>query len=131
MLQDNNMIVVFSICSVQRDSNHCIDHARQFADKWNFPNCIGALDGKHITIQAPAKSGSYYYNYKGFHSIGLMAMVDAKYKFTFLDVGCNGRISDGGVFANCTLSEALRSGSLDLTLPNPFLGARQTYHMLL
>ena len=51
-----------------------------------------------------------------------MAMVDAKYKFTFLDVGCNGRISDGGVFANCTLSEALRSGSLDLPPPQPLPG---------
>ena len=51
-----------------------------------------------------------------------MAMVDAKYKFTFLDVGCNGRISDGGVFANCTLSEALRSGSLDLPPPQTLPG---------
>ena len=51
-----------------------------------------------------------------------MAMVDAKYMFTFLDVGCNGRISDGGVFANCTLSEALRSGSLDLPPPQPLPG---------
>ena len=37
-------------------------------------------------------------------------------------MGCNGRISDGGVFANCSLSEALRSGSLDLPPPQPLPG---------
>jgi hypothetical protein len=27
-----------------------------------------------------------------------MSLVDAEYKFVFSNVGCNGRISDGGVF---------------------------------
>jgi len=36
-----------------------------------------------------------------------MAVVDADYKFIYVDVGCNGRISDGGVFRNSTFSEAL------------------------
>ena len=25
--------------------------AKQFEEKWNFPNCLGAIDGKHITLQ--------------------------------------------------------------------------------
>jgi hypothetical protein len=37
--------------------------ADEFWVKWQFPNCIGALDGKHITIQDPKSSGSLYWNY--------------------------------------------------------------------
>lgn len=32
--------------------------ALEFWKRWQFPNCIGAMDGKHITIQAPKSSGS-------------------------------------------------------------------------
>ncbi|XP_057296241.1 uncharacterized protein LOC130625195 [Hydractinia symbiolongicarpus] len=36
----------------------------ELKSKWNFGNCLGAIDGKHVVMQAPARSGLYYYNYK-------------------------------------------------------------------
>ncbi|XP_039307969.1 protein ANTAGONIST OF LIKE HETEROCHROMATIN PROTEIN 1-like [Solenopsis invicta] len=38
--------------------------AHEFEQLWNFPNCIRAVDGKHVMIQAPPKSAFIYYNYK-------------------------------------------------------------------
>ena len=32
-----------------------------FLKKWNFPNCVAAIDGKHISIRKPASSDGLYY----------------------------------------------------------------------
>ena len=65
-------------------------------------------------MQAPEHLGSFYFNYKKTHSVVLMTLVDANYKFIFVDVGCNVRISDGGAFSRCALSSALENNSLSM-----------------
>lgn len=50
-----------------------LHNAREFWEKWNFPNCVCAADEKHVTMFCPARSGSLYYNYKHRFSIVLMA----------------------------------------------------------
>ena len=87
--------------------------AKDFGDLWNFNNTLGAIDGKHVAIQAPKHSGSDYYNYKSYHSIVLMAMCDARYCLTILDIGAPGRESDGGVFSRSEFGKRFVSDELD------------------
>lgn len=81
--------------------------AQGFEDLWQFPHCVGALDGKHVALDPPPQSGAEYRNYKGFFSIVLMALVDADLKFLFVDVGRNGRMNDSGIWGACKLKEAM------------------------
>lgn len=98
--------------------------ANGFDRRWNFPNCIGAMDGKHVHIVAPPDSGSMFFNYKGTFSIVLLAVVDFDYNFTFADVGCQGRISDGGVFRFTSFCEKLESNNLNLPKPRALAEGR-------
>ncbi|XP_046145842.1 uncharacterized protein LOC114881191 [Osmia bicornis bicornis] len=95
--------------------------AKEFKDKWNFPHFIGAVDGKHVMIQAPWNSGTEYHNYKNFFSIVLFALVDADYNFMYVDVGCQGRISDGGVFKNTNLYKKLENNTSNIPTPSALL----------
>ncbi|XP_001183009.2 uncharacterized protein LOC753666 [Strongylocentrotus purpuratus] len=87
--------------------------ARRFGTRWNFHHCCGAIDGKHIAIKKPNKSGSLYYNYyKRFCSVVLLAIVDANYSFLWCKVGANGSSSDAGVFNESTLRGALEDNTI-------------------
>merc|ERR1712055_890818 len=78
-----------------------------FQKRWNVPHAIGALDGKHIAIKKLHSSGSYYFNYKKFFSVVLMALVDADYKFIWVDMGGFGHMSDSQIFNGCELRKMI------------------------
>ena len=93
--------------------------SEEFNRVWNFPHCIGAMDGKHVVIQCPENSGSTFFNYKGTFSLNIMAVCDAHYRFLLLDVGAEGRQSDGSVFSRSAFGQALNDGTLHLPPSKP------------
>ncbi|XP_062533357.1 uncharacterized protein LOC134202346 [Armigeres subalbatus] len=89
-------------------------YAEEFKEKWKFPNCCGAIDGKHVAIQCPPNAGSTFYNYKGYHSIVLMGLCNANYEFLMVDIGAFGGNSDGGIFSNCIFGQLLLQNQVGL-----------------
>ena len=96
--------------------------ARDCEHVWNFPNCVASIDGKHVCIKCPKLSGSRYFNYKGFFSVILQGLVDARYKFLSVDVGAFGRQSVSGVFSQSNLYQRLESGSFPFPQPKQIPG---------
>ncbi|XP_036340050.1 putative nuclease HARBI1 isoform X2 [Rhagoletis pomonella] len=99
-----------------------LDVANDFETLWQFPHTLGAIDGKHIRIKAPPRSGSDFHNYKGFFSIILLAVVDAHSRFIYVDIGANGRASDVMAFKNSLLYDNLSRGQLNLPADKPLKG---------
>ena len=92
--------------------------AEEFQRKWNVPHACGALDGKHIAIRCPAKTGSLFHNYKGFFSVVLLALVDADYKFLWIDIGGYGSMSDAQIYNNSELKDCLEDGTIGFPGPD-------------
>lgn len=88
--------------------------ASDFESTAQFPHCLGAVDGKHIRLTSPFNSGSMYFNYKGYFSIVLMAVVDSKYKFVYVDVGSYGKECDSSIFKKSNLWKSIENNTQQL-----------------
>ena len=87
-------------------------------NSWNFPHVIGAIDGKHIACKSPANTGSNYFNYKGFFSVILLAVVTSDYKFLWIDVSGKGSSSDAHIYNASDFREGLKNNDI-IGFPQP------------
>ena len=42
--------------SIPSSTEEWLEVAKKFEEKWNYPHCLGAIDGKHVVMQCPAKA---------------------------------------------------------------------------
>ena len=68
-------------------------------------------------IECPHNAGSTTFNYKNFHSLVLMAICDARYCFTFVDIGSAGSENDSAIFMKSMFGKAFHSLPTKLGIP--------------
>ena len=96
---------------------------RDFDEIWNMPHCLGGIDGKHIAMRQPKHSGSLWHNYKGSFSLVLLAIWDARYCFSFIDLGEYGSKNESGIFLNLKMGDLFRQGNLNILPRNKISGS--------
>ncbi|XP_055846086.1 uncharacterized protein LOC129912029 isoform X2 [Episyrphus balteatus] len=69
---------------------------------WNIPNCIGAIDGKHFGLR------------KKRSCVVIIAVCDAKYRFTHVDIGAYGNPYDSGIFQASCIGKKLLSNHFSI-----------------
>lgn len=84
--------------------------AEGYYERWNFPNCIGCIDGKNIKIKCPIVDKN---STKTF-SILLQAIIDADSKLIAVDIGTPEVV--GGNFKSSSLYDLLEKSELNVPM---------------
>ncbi|KMQ87793.1 nuclease harbi1 [Lasius niger] len=79
----------------QKEMDDC---SQRLQMQYGFPKVIGALDGTHVYISAPAQDAQCYINRKGRHSIQLQVVCNDKLQFVHCYAGLPGSVHDMRVF---------------------------------
>ena len=90
----------------------------KFGEEWQFPYAFTAVNGSHLPIKCPnhgAQAMKQYFNFKGFYSIVLMALVDAEYWFIWASVGAPGNTHDSTLLHSTDLWRKIVEGDF---IPN-------------
>jgi hypothetical protein len=91
---------------------------------WNLPNCLGALNVKHVSIVASPNRELYLIITKFYIVCLLLALVDAKHNFIMVDVGCYEKNTIGGIFSNYNFGKTLANNKLNIPEATPLTGTR-------
>ena len=90
----------------------------KFGEEWQFPYAFAAVDGSHLPIKClkgGAQAMKQYFNFKGFYSIVLTALVEAEYRFIWASVGVPGNTHDSTLMQSTELWDRIVAGNI---IPN-------------
>ena len=82
-----------------------------------------------IAIKKPPNAGSTYFNYKKFYSVVLITLVDADYKFLWVDIGAQGSASDAQIWNDNDLKRAIEIGVIGFPDADPLPGDVEDHPM--
>lgn len=86
----------------------------QFCNIAGFPNVIGCIDGSHIPIQSPGgEQAELFRNRKGFFSINVQVVCDAKLYIRDIDARWHGSTHDSTIYHNSFIRARLDNNELD------------------
>lgn len=102
------------------------DIARHFWREWNFPNCLGCVDGRHVHIKAPQREGKI--TAKSFSWLCAMPNIASRW-WTLVHMGGKGietfsrvQLLDHGCCRGRSTCPDLRTYQATVLLPHFFLG---------
>ena len=55
--------VLCDVISCPNTADEWLEMSDCFQCRWQLPNCLGAIDGKHVRVRHPPESGLDYFNY--------------------------------------------------------------------
>mmetsp|Transcript_24507 Transcript_24507/g.22267 ORF Transcript_24507/g.22267 Transcript_24507/m.22267 type:complete len:393 (+) Transcript_24507:74-1252(+) len=89
-----------------KESGDCPEYIRSNYRFWPyFKNCLGALDGTHVSASIAENNSAPFRNRKGYISQNVLGIVDFRMVFTYVLAGWEGSAHDGKV-----LQDALTKG---------------------
>ena len=82
-------------------------------------------------MKKPKKSGTEYFNYEGYFSLVMLALVNAEYKFLWVNMGASGSSSDSQIFSHSKLRRKIENDTLGLPSPEPLEPGGPNLHYFL
>jgi len=113
------------------DRQRCRNEEKIFQRRSHgFPGVVGAIDGCHIPIKAPAGNSIDFYNRNKIHSIVLQGVCDHKARFIDVFIGMPGRMHDARVFRQSELFAQLNNAANPLLPCNMHLLGDSAYPLM-